>query len=75
MKTKGNKILKNVHMLSPPKRVMEEYCIFFVKMAFDSPIEVKAIANLQLLANVEVMLCLLCILSLLELVHFLIKFS
>jgi hypothetical protein len=75
MEIKGNKTLKNVHMLSPPKRVMEEYCIFLVKMAFDSPIEVKAIANLQLLVNVEVVLCLLCILPLLELVHSLIKFS
>lgn len=75
METKRNKILKNVHMLSPPKRLMEEYCTILVKMAFDSPTKTKAIANLQLLANVEVMLCLLCIFPLFELVHSLIKFS
>ncbi len=75
METKRNKILKNVHMLPLPKKLMEEYCILLVKMAFDSPTKTKEVANLQLLANVEVMLCLLCIFPLFELVHSLITFS
>jgi hypothetical protein len=37
-----------------------------VEMALDSPIEVKGVADLQLLVNVEVMLCLSYILLLLE---------
>jgi hypothetical protein len=31
MEIKGNKVLKNVHMLSPLKRFMEEYCTLLVK--------------------------------------------
>jgi hypothetical protein len=75
MEIERNKILKNVHMLSPPKRFMEEYCTILVKMAFDSPTKTKAVAKLQLLTHVEVMLCLLCIFPLFELVDSLIKFS
>jgi hypothetical protein len=52
--------------LSLAKRVVEEYHTLLVEMALDSPIEVKATTNLQLLVNVEVMLCLSYILLLLE---------
>jgi hypothetical protein len=45
-------------MLSPTKRVMEEYHIVLVKMALDSPIKSKATTNLQPLVDVEVMLSL-----------------
>jgi hypothetical protein len=52
--------------LSLAKRVVEEYHTLLVEMALDSPIEVKATTDLQLLVNVEVMLCLSYILLLLE---------
>jgi hypothetical protein len=52
--------------LSLAKRVVEEYHTLLVEMALDSPIEVKAATDLQLLVNVEVMLCLSYILLLLE---------
>jgi hypothetical protein len=52
--------------LSLAKRVVEEYHTLLVEMALDSPIEVKGVTDLQLLVNVEVMLCLSYILLLLE---------
>lgn len=46
-----------------------------MKMALDSLIKGEATTNLHLLVDVKIMLGLSCILSLLEAVHLLIKFS
>jgi hypothetical protein len=80
MDTKLNKMLKNVHTqwistLSLAKRIMKEYSTLLVKMALDSFIKGEATTNLHLLVDVKIMLGLSCILSLLEAVHLLIKFS
>jgi hypothetical protein len=66
METKGAKILKNViSMLSLAWCVMVKYKTLLMKMALDGPTNDKAKANFELLCDVQILLRLVAILSLL----------
>ncbi len=62
-------------MLSLAKRLIAEYRIILVKMALDNPINQQAKHNYEHLCDLQILLGLSCILSLLEFVHALIKFA
>jgi len=62
-------------MLVPTKQMMEEYHTLMLKTRFDTPIKVKIVFNLKHLVDVEVLLGLSCVFSLLEVVDNLIKFD
>jgi len=62
-------------MLSLAKRVMAEYKILLVKMALDSPTNQQVKLNYEKLCELQVLLCFVYILPLLESIHALIKFA
>jgi len=62
-------------MLSPTKWVMEEYKTLLMKMAIDMDANSQAVTNFEHLVALDMLLYLFYILSLLEYVHSLIKFS
>ncbi len=75
-----NKILKNIKtqwmsMLSPCKRMLNEYQMLVVKMVEDNVNIVIVKANYELIYDVETLLGLACVLPLLELVQGLFKFA
>ncbi len=80
LKCNINKILKNIKtqwmsMLSPSKKVLNEYQMLIVKMVEDNVSIVIVKANYELLYDVETLLGLACVLPLLELVQGLFKFA
>ncbi len=80
LKCNINKILKNIKtqwmsMLSPSKRVLNEYQMLVVKMVEDNVSIVIVKANYELIYDVETLLGLACVLPLLELVQGLFKFA
>ncbi len=80
MQTKGNNIFWNVKirwifMLSFAKIVMAKYKTLLMKMALDSPTNRQIKLNYENLCDLQVLLGLVFILSLLESVHALIKFA
>ena len=80
METKGLKILKHcktrwVGMLAPLKRVLSEWRLLIVKMALDSPRHPPSHALYDLLADVDSLLAMACILPLFEAVQSLNKFG
>ena len=80
VETAGQRILRNVKTrwiscLEPVKRVMSEYKALVLKMQMDSSSLATAKGNLNLLCEIELFLGLACILSMLEALNYLIKFS
>ncbi len=80
METKGNKILWSIKtrwisMISFVKHVLSKYRTLFMKMALDAPIIPFAKSNLSLLIDVESMLGLNVMMSMLKAIHSLIKFA
>jgi len=62
-------------MINVVKCVLFEYRTLFMKMALDAPTIASAKSNLRLLTNVKSLLGFNAIITLLEVVHSLIKFS
>jgi hypothetical protein len=62
-------------MFSPTKRVMEMYMPLLAKMVKDSPSIMFAKVNIELFCDVNLLISLSCLLSMLEIVHTLIKFA
>jgi len=62
-------------MISHVKHVLFEYCIFLTKMALDAPTLTCIESNLCLLTNIEILLGLNAITSLLKTMQSLIKFA
>jgi len=80
METKGAKILKNVKtrwifILLLVWRVMAKYITLLINMTLDAPINDKAKTNFDLLCDVQILLGLVAILSLLQLIHNSIRFN
>ncbi len=80
METKGAKILKNVKtrwifILLLVWRVMAKYITLLINMTLDAPINDKAKTNFDVLCDVQILLGLVAILSLLQLIHNSIKFN
>ncbi len=62
-------------MLSPSKRVLQEYKPLIMKMVEDSTIVVIAKVNYEILCDAKTLLDLACVLPLLEVVQGLSKFA
>ncbi len=80
METKATKYYQtsnqmSISMINPVKHVMSEYRTLVMKKALDAPTIAFTKSNLCLLTNVKTLLGLNAIMSLLEAVHSLIKFS
>ena len=80
METKGLKILKHcktrwVGILAALKRVLSEWRLLIVKMALDSPRHPPSRTLYELLADIESLLAMACILPLFEAMQFLNKFG
>jgi hypothetical protein len=80
MKTARLRILRSFKTrwnlcLKPVKHVMSEYKALVLKMHLEMPSLATAKANLNLLCEIEALLDLVCILAMLEVLNYLIKFS
>jgi len=65
----------SISMINTIMHVLSKYCTFIMKMALDAPTITSTKSNLCLLTNVKMLLRLSAVMSLLEAVHSLIKFS
>jgi hypothetical protein len=86
METKGNTMLRNIEtrwisMRSPAKRIMSEYTTLMMKMGVDmTPVPGQSSStvagdNFDFLVDIELLLSLACFISLLDVVHYLIRLS
>jgi uncharacterized membrane protein len=62
-------------MLEPLKQIMVEYKTLIMKMAQENMSIVQARLNLDLICDIHTLLALFCLLPLLEVVNYLIKFA
>jgi len=80
MRANGNKILWNVkthwiNMFNPAKQVMSMYMPLLAKMAENGPSLLTTKVNYELLCDVNLLIFLACLLTMLETIHGLMKFS
>ncbi len=64
-----------INMLNPTKKVMAMYMPLLAKMIKDNISIMFAKVNFELLRNINLLIFLSCLLSMLEIVHALIKFA